>query len=153
MGNGRLLAYINAHCWWRTALPDRQAIEARGVFLASSYRDAEFYGRPIDSAFRVNVSNPLFGDEPEIMQTLGLPEPSQNIRIKERFSLDAKIMRLAAKKGYDSIALSTSRAYRDYVSTGRIPRSIELQVFSLNHVAMDAELERGPRLGLALGRP
>jgi hypothetical protein len=99
------------------------------VFYASSYKDAEFYGRPIDTPFSVGINNPLFGDEAGIMQTLGLPLPSQDISIKERFTLDAKMMRLAFAKGYDSIALVTTKSYKTYLKTGVIPRSIELQVF------------------------
>ena len=63
------------------------------------------------------------------MQTLGLPLASQEIGIEERFALDAKMMRLAAAKGYDSIALTTSKGYERYMNTGATPRSIELQTF------------------------
>jgi hypothetical protein len=130
MDNAKLISYINSHSWWRTALPDEKAVKARGIFYASSFKDAEFYGRPIDTPFRVNVTNPLFSDEPRIMEFLGLSLPSPNISIKERFALDAKMMKLAALKGYDSIALTTPKAYEKYMVTNRIPGSIELQVFS-----------------------
>lgn len=136
MDNAKLIAHINKHQWWRTALPSGKAVEARGVFCASSYREAEFYGRPIDMPFRVNLTNPLFGDETCIMQTLGLLVPNQDISTKERFALDAKMMQLAARKGYDSIALVTSIAYKKYLATGTIPRSIELQVFSETSVGV-----------------
>jgi hypothetical protein len=129
MNNAKLVSYINSHKWWRTALPDRKAIKARGVFFASSYRDAEFYGRPIDIPFDVSVINPLFGDEPSIMRTLNLPLSSQNISVKDRFALDAKIMRIAIAMDYDSIVLTSPRGYENYNNTGKIPRSIELQVF------------------------
>jgi hypothetical protein len=130
MDNAKLISYINSHSWWRTALPGEKAVNARGLFYASSFKDAEFYGRPIDTPFRVKVTNPLFSDEPLIMQFLGLSLQSPGISIKERFALDAKMMELAALKGYDSIALTTTKAYEKYIVTSRIPRSIELQVFS-----------------------
>ncbi len=130
MNNAKLVSYINSHGWWRTALPDEKAVKARGVFYASSFREAEFYGRPLDTPFRVHVTNPLFGDEPTIMQALGLSLPPDNIPVKERFSLDAKMKGLAAAKGYDSIALATPNAYKKYAEASRVPNSIELQVFS-----------------------
>ena len=126
----KLILYINSHEWWRTGLPDENAVKARGLFYMSSFMRAEFYGRPIDTPFRIKVKNTLFGDEVHIMQTLGLPMPSQDISIKERFALDAKMMRLATVKGYDSIALATTKGYDMYMKTGAIPRAIELQVFN-----------------------
>lgn len=129
MNNEKLISYINSHNWWRTALPDEKAVKARGLFYASSYREAEFYGRPIDTPFNVNVKNPLFGDEAHIMQTLGLPLSSPEISIKERFALDSKMMYLATAKDYDSIALVTTKGYEFYIKTSAIPRSIELQIF------------------------
>ena len=130
MNNEKLIFYINSHKWWRTALPNEKAVKARGLFYASSYRDAEFYGRPIDAPFSVNMKNPLFGDEAHIMQTLSLPLPSQEISVKQRFALDAKMKRLAKAKGYDSIALVTTKGYEMYMKTGTTPRSTELQVFN-----------------------
>ena len=60
MGNAKLIAYINKHEWWRTTLPDKQEVKARGMFFMNSYRQAEFYGRPIDTPFRVKIKNVLF---------------------------------------------------------------------------------------------
>jgi len=130
MNSEKLVFYINSHNWWRTVLPDEKMVKARGLFYASSYRDAEFYGRPINTPSNVNVKYPLVGDEAHIMQALSLPLPSQDISIKERFALDAKIMRLATAKGHDSVVLVTTKGYEMYMKTGTIPRSIELQVFN-----------------------
>ena len=130
MNTDRLISYLNAHEWWRTTLPDKKIVNSRGLFYASSYKDAEFYGRPIDTPFTINIKNPLFGDEVHIMQTLGLPLPGEDINIKERFALDAKMKRIAVAKGYDSIALFTTKGYETYAKTGAFPRSIELQIFS-----------------------
>lgn len=49
---------------------------------------------------------------------------------KKRFSLDAKMKRLALRQGYDSISLFMTKEYDIYIKTGKIPRSIELQVLS-----------------------
>ena len=130
MNNEKLVLHINAHKWWRTALPDAKMINSRGLFYASSYKEAEFYGCPIDIPFTINVKRTLFGDEVHIMQTLGLPLHNQDIRIKKRFALDAKMKRLAIANDYDSIALFTTKGYQTYMKTGTIPRSIELQVFA-----------------------
>ena len=118
MNNEKLVLHINAHKWWRTTLPDAKMVNSRGLFYASSYKDAEFYGRPIDIPFTINVKRILFGDEVHIMQTLGLPLHNQDIRIKKRFALDAKMKRLAIVKGYDSIALFTTKGYQIYMKTG-----------------------------------
>ncbi|MEK7398759.1 MAG: hypothetical protein AAB116_17640 [Candidatus Poribacteria bacterium] len=130
MNDAKIISHINSHRWWRTTLPDEKIIKARGLFYASSYKEAEFYGRPIDTPFKVNVKKPLFGDEAYIMRALSLQLPTQDIGIKERFALDAKMMRLATAKDYDSIALVTTKAYEMYLNTGVIPRSIELQIFN-----------------------
>ncbi|MDZ4247252.1 MAG: hypothetical protein U1D67_09055, partial [Dehalococcoidia bacterium] len=65
-----------------------------------------------------------------VMRDLGLPLPSLGISLERRFDLDAKMMYLANAKGYDSIALMTTNGYNIYMKAGRIPRQIELQVFS-----------------------
>jgi hypothetical protein len=132
MNKEKLVSYINSHKWWRTALPDEKTIKARGIFYTSSYCDAEFYGRPIDEPFDVSISKPLFGDEPYIMHTLDLSMLSQDTSLKERFRLDSKMMRIAIDKGFDSIALMTTKGYEQYKDTGKIPRSIELQVFKVD---------------------
>ena len=125
----KLVAYIKAHKWWRTALPSKTAIKARGVFYASSFHEAEFYGRPLDTPFMLEVISPLFGDESHIMEMLELPLPPDNISGKERFALDAEMLKRARGLGYDSIALMTPAGYWDYLVKGKIPRSIEIQVF------------------------
>jgi hypothetical protein len=131
MNKEKLIKYINSHDWWRTALPDREAIKARGLFLISSFKQAEFYGRPIDTPFRVKVSNPLFGDETYIMQALDLPPSDPDSSIEERFLLDAEMMRLSIAKGYDAIALFTTKGYEKFINSNKIPGSTELQVFSI----------------------
>ena len=124
----KLVNHVNKHKWWRTSVPEEKEVSDRGMFFASSYRDAEFYGKPINEPFNVSISNPLVGDEQYIMAVLELDAPSQDISVKDRFALDAKIKNKASKMGYDSIVLMTTKGYERYRTTGAMPRSIELNV-------------------------
>lgn len=118
---------LNSKQWWRTAIND-DAIKSRGLFLSSTYEGAEFYGKPINTPFKVNVKNPLIGDEISIMNTLGINfvDPST---IQERFDLDKQMRDVGVKKGYDSIALISRNSFNQYKKTGQLPNDIELNVF------------------------
>lgn len=133
----RYVDSINRKEWWRTALPDKKAIKDRGIFFASRYKDAEFYGRPIDKPFKVSVVNPLIGDEKTIMKTLGIDAVSDDISIQDRFELDAKMKTEAEKRGYDSIVLMSQRAFDGFNKTGRLPTSLELNVFNYQNAIQD----------------
>ena len=97
--------------------------------MASSYKEAEFYGRPIDTPFSVNIKNPLIGDEKTILKILNLEAIDENASIDKRFALDNKMKVEAVKRGFDSIVLFSTKGYQKYLQTGDIPRSIELNVF------------------------
>lgn len=127
---GKIAEYVNKKDWWRTAEPNEQAIKDRGLFYVSSFKEAEFYGRPQDIPSKVSIKNPLVGDEKTIMDKLGLKTPSQDISIEERFIIDKQVKDIASKQGYDSVVLMTSKGYKDFLATGKIPKSIELNVFS-----------------------
>jgi hypothetical protein len=61
-----IIANVNRKNWWHVPSRDPDACEKRGVFLASSFREAEFGGgRPLDRLKRVSVVNPFLGDEEE----------------------------------------------------------------------------------------
>jgi hypothetical protein len=47
------------------------AYSKRGRFFASSFAEAEFYGRPLDDPQRVIIAKPLVGDESAIAKILG----------------------------------------------------------------------------------
>jgi hypothetical protein len=72
------------------------------MFLASTFREAEFWGRPLDTPIHVKISNPIIGDEPTIeAELLGSPcehpaYDSQRLLVW-RWNLDAKL-----KKGENS---------------------------------------------------
>ena len=99
----KLIKKINSMDWWRTAVSDEAAIKERGLFLASSYKEAEFYGRPIDEPFSVEIENPLIGSEPVVMQKLGLTMPTEDIPVAERFELDKKMKDKAVALGFRNL--------------------------------------------------
>jgi hypothetical protein len=133
--HNQLIQYIARKEWWHVPPVNPNAYSLRGIFYHSTFREAEFYGRPSDPE-RVTVSCPLVGDNDSIEQTLFGKCCSNNFTsmsgqnfIEARFALDAKMKKFAAERGYDSIVLMTSCAYAKYISNGKIPRSIELNVF------------------------
>jgi hypothetical protein len=68
--------------------------------------------------------------------------------MQKRFALDAKLRRVALRKGFDSIVLFTPRAYQAFLRSGTIPRSIELNVLDLARLAKrdgDPSPKRRPR--------
>ena len=132
----KLMSHINRKGWWHVPPLDPNAYRKRGKFLASSFAEAEFYGRPLDEPQRVRIANPLIGDEETICRHLfgramPVPEPEQPSFIKVRLALDGRIRRAAMGKGYDSVVVMHPTMFGAFVRTGRIPRSIELNVFSL----------------------
>jgi len=151
----KLVKHINKKEWWRTE-ENQAGKKERGQFLASSYKEAEFYGRPIDAPFKVNIQNPLIGDEKSIHETLEVEKPEEDISVPKRFALDKKLAKAAVEKGYDSIALMTSKDYQAYRSEGKIPRSIELNDLSdlevtIYHYTTKVEAEKIKKEGLKSG--
>ncbi len=108
-----------------------KAYHQRGKFLASTYAEAEFWGRPLDDPQKVKVARPLIGDEATIERALfGRLISDQDISLKKRWALDAKMKRVATAKGYDSIVLMASVPFKRYIATGKLPRSIELNILN-----------------------
>jgi hypothetical protein len=128
-----LVAHVNRKDWWHVPPRDPSAYTKRGKFLASSFREAEFWGRPLDEPERVAISKPLIGDEEAIEKELfGHRVSSEDITIEERWKLDAKMRRAALRKGYDSLVLMAPKAFAEFQSTGKLPRSMELNVLNLS---------------------
>lgn len=141
MGKNKTIAdKINKRVWWRTVIVDRDAISERGLFLASSFRDAEFYGRPRDKKFRVKIEKPLIGTS-EIIEKKLFGEKKfdwEKINISEIMATEKRIKKVAEKLGYDSIAYFLSKKeYQNYQVNGRMPVHIELTVF--NHEKTNVE--------------
>lgn len=129
----RLILHINRKAWWHVPPMDPRAYEKRGKFLASSFREAEFYGRPHDIPERVAIVAPVVGDDHYIETTLiGRVESAPNMSVPKRLALDARLRRAALRRGFDSIVLLTPRGFQALRRTGAIPRSIELNVVDLD---------------------
>lgn len=129
----KLISHVNKKDWWHVPPLDPLAYSKRGKFLSSSFRDAEFWGRPLDIPEHVSISNPLIGDEPTIEMVLfgkpvKHPEPGASGSMEFQFKLDARMKRAALSKGYDSIVLMTSKAFSVYKGQGKMPRSVELNI-------------------------
>jgi hypothetical protein len=129
----RLIAHINRKLWWHVPPQDPAAYPKRGKFYASSFREAEFWGRPLDEPQHVNVSNPIVGDDDAVEidlfgHPIPEPDPSSRTVLEWRWQLDARMIRAALALGYDSIVLMTPVAFAAFTGRGRIPRSIELNV-------------------------
>ena len=125
----KLIAHVNRKEWWHVPPRDRTAYRKRGKFLASSFREAEFWGRPLDEPQRVTITRPLIGDEEVIEKVLfGRRVSSEEITMDERWALDAKIRRAALSRGYDSIVLMAPKPFAEFSVTGKLPRSLELNI-------------------------
>ena len=127
----KLVKHVNRKAWWHVPPLDPTAYKKRGKFLASSFADAEFYGRPLDEPQRVTISKPLVGDEPTIeLELLGKRVAHDETGIPARLQHDALLKKKAALRGYDSIVLMSQKCFGEYKETGKIPRSIELNIFN-----------------------
>ena len=127
----KLIRTINRKEWWHVPPRDPDAYAKRGKFFASSFSEAEFWGRPLDEPQKVAISCPLVGDEATIERTLfGRLVSSEEISIEERWTLDAKMKKAALAKGYDSILLLSPKAFSTFKDTGKSPRSMELNILN-----------------------
>ena len=131
---------INRKDWWHVPPSDPKAYRKRGMFLASTFREAEFWGRPLDTPIRVKVANPIIGDESTIeAKLLGGPceHPAYDSPklMQWRWNLDAKLKKAALAKGYDSIVILSPSGYAKFTAEGRIPLSIELNLLDGERMA------------------
>lgn len=129
----KLIARINRKDWWHVPPTDPKAYEKRGMFLASTFREAEFWGRPLDEPIRVNVTNPIIGDEPTIeTELLGAPAtyPGDDDPklLQWRWKLDSQLKKAAVAKGYDAIVLLSASGYAKFEAEGKLPVSMELNI-------------------------
>jgi hypothetical protein len=100
--------------------------------LASSYGEAEFWGRPLNEAQKVSVVKPLVGDEATIERVLfGRRVSYDSMGMDRRWRLDARVKRAALEKGYDSILLMSPQGFRRFRSTSKVPRSLELNILTV----------------------
>jgi hypothetical protein len=128
----RLVAHINRKQWWHVPPVDPDAYKKRGKFFASSFAEAEFYGRPLDEPERVSMSKPVVGDEKTIAKALGVPPQNQGMTLEQIATHDARWKKAALKKGFDSIVLMAPKHFGIWKKTGKIPCSIELNILEVN---------------------
>lgn len=126
----RIIAYVNRKAWWHVPPQDPMAYSKRGKFFASSFSEAEFYGRPLDDPLRVAIANPLVGDELAIAKALGIPPQHAGMSLEEIAAHDVLWRNAALAKGFDSIVLMTPKALTRLTTEGRLPRSLELNLLS-----------------------
>lgn len=132
-----LIEKINKSDWWHVSPKDSDSYKKRGKFLASTYQQAEFYGKPNNKPEKVKINNPLFGfSELEILEKLFSKEEAKDFLNKvlesknyynDRIELDAKMYKKAKKLGFDCIVLMTS-AGKISLKNNRKPSSIELNL-------------------------
>jgi hypothetical protein len=131
----KLVVHVNRKAWWHVLPRDPNAYEKRGQFFASSFKEAEFWGRPLDEPQRVVIVAPLIGDESTIEKTLfGRRVSTEEISMEDRWVLDARIKREALVRGFDSIVLMSPKAFSEFNNFGTLPRSIELNVLNVSRL-------------------
>jgi len=131
----KLIQHINRKDWWHVTPTDPRAYQKRGKFFSSTFKEAEFYGRPNDIPEKVAIASPLVGDNDTIERKLiGRVESYPDIGVRERFALDAKLRRVALQKGCDSIVLLSESGFRKFKNEGKTPRSIELNILDFQCV-------------------
>lgn len=127
----KLIALVNRKQWWHVQPRNPEAYRKRGKFLASSYREAEFWGRPLIDPISVSISNPLIGDETRIeRQLFGRRVSRRDLEMEQRWRLDARIKRAALALGYDAILLMAPQGFARFSSNGKPPRSMELNILA-----------------------
>jgi hypothetical protein len=127
-----LVACINRKKWWHVLPASASAYKKRGKFFASTFKEAEFYGRPLDNPERVNIASPFVCDNRSIeKELLGRIVSRDGISYEEIVEIDAKLRKAALERGYDSIVLFSEKAFQQFRESGKVPRSIELNVLNM----------------------
>lgn len=124
----RLIAHVNRKHWWHVPPVNPNAYRKRGKFLASSFADAEFYGRPLDEPQKVLIAKPLFGDERTVSKVLRIPPQHDGMTLKQIAARDALWRNAALRKGFDSILLMAPKGFAEFQASGKMPRSLELNI-------------------------
>lgn len=127
----RLVEHVNRKNWWHVPPVDPDAYQKRGKFLASSFEEAEFYGRPIDDPQKVVIRRPLIGDERAISRVLRIPRQYDGMPLKQIAAHDALWTNAALRKGFDSILLMAPQGFAEFRASGKFPRSLELNILKI----------------------
>ena len=138
-----LVRKINAGKWWHVTPRDSDAYKKRGKFLASTYLQAQYYGKPTNVPEKVTINNPVFGFSEEQIWKQIVPSYKDNKLMMDllndthdenwyerRITVDARMFSAAKKLGYDSIILICQSGYEALLKN-RKPRSIELNLLDV----------------------
>ena len=129
----KMAAHVNRKQWWHVPPADPNAYGKRGIFYASSFSEAEFYGRPLDEPQKVKVRNPLVGDGVEIGRMLEIPEQHEGMTLEEIAAHDAKWRNAALALGFDAIVHMAPQSFSEFKRSGKIPRKLELNILNPGH--------------------
>jgi hypothetical protein len=136
--HSKLIAQVNKKDWWHVPPAEgNAAYQKRGQFFSPDYKTAEFYGRPLDDAQKVQIQKPLVGDEQAIAKELGVAPQKEGMTREQIAAHDEKWAKAAKQKGYDSIALMSPQGWAEYQKTGKVPKDVELN--TLHQVGSSAE--------------
>jgi hypothetical protein len=136
----KAVRHVNRKNWWHVPPTKPNGYGRRGKFFASSFAEAEFWGRPLDEPQRVTIAKPLVGDGLTISKALGVPPQHDDMPLDQIAEHDAVWRNAALKKGFDSILLMAPKCFARFKATGKLPRSLELNVLRVS--AKDAVLLR-----------
>lgn len=128
----RLVAHVNRKNWWHVPPVDPDAYKKKGKFLASSFAAAEFYGRPLDDPQKVKVARPIVGDERTIARALRIPAQREGMSLERIAAHDARWRNAALRKGFDAILLMAPKCFAEWKASGKIPRSLELNILDVS---------------------
>jgi hypothetical protein len=126
----RVIKHVNRKRWWHVPPADPNAYGERGKFFASSFADAEFWGRPMDEPQKVSIASPLVGDEAVICRALGVPAYQHDMTLEQIAARDATWRSAALSKGFDSILLMAPGWFAQFIITGKLPRHLELNILT-----------------------
>jgi hypothetical protein len=146
----RIVRHVNRKQRWHVTPADPNAYKERGKFLTSSYAKAAFYGRPLDEPQKMSIARPLVGDENTIASILGIPTQYDGMTLEQVAVHDAKWRNAALRKAYDSILLMAPRCFAMFKETGKLPRSLELNMPRVTVASGDKSTASSnvPRAGL-----
>lgn len=130
----KLIKNINSRKWYHVPPSEGDAAYAkRGKFMAGSYRNAEFYGRPLNEAQRAKVTDPLVGTEDEIAKELGISPQREGMSLKEIAAHDRKWALEALNQGYDAIVTVGKKAMDKFRDSGKLPGE-DMEIQDLTHM-------------------
>jgi hypothetical protein len=149
----RLISHVNRKQWWHVPPVDPDAYKKRGKFLASSFAEAEFWGRPLDEPQKVTIGRPLVGDEKTISKVLGVPPQHEGMTLEEIAEHDSRWRNTALAKGFDAIVLMAPKAFAKFRANGELPRSLELNILNFSVKGKGQLTEKGRILRICSSAP